>query len=666
MKAGGGSGVLVVEFTAPKAGTYRFDTAGRVPNASSGGATVISLYDASEQTYTDMSPEVGLSANPGLYYYWGEFNASETANPFVEMEAGDKLYMSLVEWGTYQAVISRFDVIGTVGVAPAPAPEPTPVPSYSAAISAAPTDVSRGGSTTVKVTVDGTVYEKFAAGELTVAYDSDKYDFVSAKIGSTELMTKTFEDKLEVGFYGADLDFGTTIDLTFTAKDGVAIGTVSEFTLTAAAFSDSETAVSADLTVAEITTATATTTVVARTFDVTIDAEEDVKSAILAVEGNTTVVTEEQAYVIILPAGNERYNWIATVGENTYTAADGKITIPATEATSAYTVAITRVSKVFSVTGNVTGDGLTESDTFNGAPEAIFGTDYTFTVPAPVEPNYVTGTAGVAYDVSAYYTGTNTPVVATPVTENGVVTYTIAGASITADITVEIVKVITEVDQYTVTVNGFDSDISGTAITLVNEGQPFSFTITPIAGFEYTVTSDDAVIVKDGNTYRIEAVNSNVNITVTRTAKPDGTYVYKFLDLENAAVYQVVVKGEVAEGYGYTYDGNAMLYNAATGEYVYLVIVTEAFTVEDAAAKVGLSAGVINTEYNVNGVDTDVNITGKTDANDAQLVYNVYASKTYDSFEALPMLKFLLSDVNCDHSVGVDDAQAIINIIVGV
>jgi hypothetical protein len=29
------------------------------------------------------------------------------------------------------------------------------------------------------------------------------------------------------------------------------------------------------------------------------------------------------------------------------------------------------------------------------------------------------------------------------------------------------------------------------------------------------------------------------------------------------------------------------------------------------------------------------------------------------------MLKFLLSDVNCDHSVGVDDAQAIINTILG-
>jgi hypothetical protein len=127
----------------------------------------------------------------------------------------------------------------------------------------------------------------------------------------------------------------------------------------------------------------------------------------------------------------------------------------------------------------------------------------------------------------------------------------------------------------------------------------------------------------------------------------------------------VTVNTTLAEGYGYTYDGNAMYYNAATNEYVYLVIVDGAFTVEDAKALVDIKVGAETVTYNADGVDYDVNVTGTVDANDAQLVYNMYSSKTYDSFEVASMLKFLRADVNCDHSVNVDDAAKIINILVG-
>ena len=45
--------------------------------------------------------------------------------------------------------------------------------------------------------------------------------------------------------------------------------------------------------------------------------------------------------------------------------------------------------------------------------------------------------------------------------------------------------------------------------------------------------------------------------------------------------------------------------------------------------------------------------------------YYIYASKTYESFETLSMLKFLRADVTLDHEIDVDDAAAIINVVVG-
>ena len=109
-----------------------------------------------------------------------------------------------------------------------------------------------------------------------------------------------------------------------------------------------------------------------------------------------------------------------------------------------------------------------------------------------------------------------------------------------------------------------------------------------------------------------------------------------------------------------------MFYNAATNEYVYLVIVEDTFTVEDAKALVDIKVGAETVTYNADGVNYDVNVTDTVDANDAQLVYNIYASKTYESFETLSMLKFLLADVTLDHQIDVDDAAAIINVVVGI
>ena len=58
----------------------------------------------------------------------------------------------------------------------------------------------------------------------------------------------------------------------------------------------------------------------------------------------------------------------------------------------------------------------------------------------------------------------------------------------------------------------------------------------------------------------------------------------------------------------------------------------------------------------------DVNGTGLTDVNDAQLTYDMYNTK-YDSFDVVSMLKFLNADVNGDKTVNSKDATAIVNAI---
>ena len=61
-------------------------------------------------------------------------------------------------------------------------------------------------------------------------------------------------------------------------------------------------------------------------------------------------------------------------------------------------------------------------------------------------------------------------------------------------------------------------------------------------------------------------------------------------------------------------------------------------------------------------VTGDVNGTGLTDVNDAQLTYDMYNTK-YSSFDVVSMLKFLNADVSGDKKVNTADATAIVSLI---
>ena len=59
--------------------------------------------------------------------------------------------------------------------------------------------------------------------------------------------------------------------------------------------------------------------------------------------------------------------------------------------------------------------------------------------------------------------------------------------------------------------------------------------------------------------------------------------------------------------------------------------------------------------------EMDVNISNKVDANDSQLVYNMYNAHYATFTENVTIEKFLRADINGDAKINVEDAAAIIN-----
>ena len=163
------------------------------------------------------------------------------------------------------------------------------------------------------------------------------------------------------------------------------------------------------------------------------------------------------------------------------------------------------------------------------------------------------------------------------------------------------------------------------------------------------------VIDNGDNTYTIAEVTGNVVFHITRTVIVDGVTVSEFVALNGNVMWLVKNDTTLAEGKVPTYNGENMFWSEKYGTYCYLVIAAT-LSMEDAAAMVGITDGeAVVVDYGM-----DVNKTGKVDASDAQLTYNIY-NTLYSNFDAdATMEKFLRADINADCKVNVEDATAII------
>lgn len=501
---------------------------------------------------------------------------------------------------------------------------------YTAGISSTSSTVTVGDTVTVNVAVNHGEDTSFNAGEIKVSYDTAMLSFTSASstLGTAEAKNENGTITLED--YGADKSFGTAVyTLAFEAlADGST--TVS---MTSAAFADKVDAEKSDLIAAEISPEEIAVTIEKEEFSVTLP---DIFT------GDDTVTAGEDYTFAPSDSANYDYDEISATVDGTEVDVinnnDGTYTIE--NVTGDIVITGTRTEKRYSVTvAGSAADDITDAADF-----ATYDTDYTFTMPSAdgwsysLESITIGGTAYTGYTVA-----------------NSV--YTIPGSAITGVIVITVNKTDTEAS---VTVEGSGAGAAAGYDATVDMDASYTLTITPVDGYDYTVTATmggQSVDVTDNgdNTYTIAKVTGDIVFTVEAIVVVDGVSATQYLTLDGTVMWLVKNEVELADGSVSTYDGNNMFWSEKYNAYCYLVV-ADTLSSEDAADKVGIATGdATAVDYGM-----DVNKTGKVDASDAQLVYNMYNALYSDFTADVIMEKFLRADVNGDEIVNVTDATAII------
>ena len=329
-------------------------------------------------------------------------------------------------------------------------------------------------------------------------------------------------------------------------------------------------------------------------------------------------------------------------------------------------------------------DPLLEKDVTKGPDKATYLQDYSV---------IVTPRAGLSYWIHyeiRYPNGTRSDQVSlTPVANaDGTITYTIPGSKI--DGTVYFIISTRTNDEYPgyavlVTGNGAEDQAPGNGTSVprdmpyylkLNERENCTYKVTayyqPLSSTSTAANMPAKVRSLGNGKYVVDPIPYNklsqyayswrlvVNVEkVSQNAEE--VSVSRYLELNDKTMMLVTVKGTPEGGKAFTYDGNTMYkVNAyGTDQYAWLVIVDKGRTLtqEEAAAKVAISAAdnVVTITLGF-----DVNMTGKVDVNDAQLVYDMY-NGTYSDFTKVSVEKFLRADVNATKVVDHTDAVAIVN-----
>ena len=488
--------------------------------------------------------------------------------------------------------------------------------------------VTVGESAEVKINVSNSdsIITTYNAYDLTLTYDTDKLTYNSCTAADALAVVKDdVPGTIRVIGFGA-------ATLNFTAK-----GTgEAEVKITSAKVDIGSQAVGSDAPAAFLLDDT--TVIKVTGYTVTLGE---------GLSGESTVAPGADYTFTAIDADNYDYVISATMGGETTAANDngnGTYTIPGV--TGNLVINATMTPKSYNVTVEGTGAG-----DVTAADKATYNTDYTFTV---TEDDNYTYTTTVTVGGKAYTLGTP---------ENG--KYTIPGTDIKGDIVISVTKTVKPSSVVSVTkpdyVKGNDT---------ATKGQDYTFTVDKEEGYDYSeptvkvgdVDVTDKVVKNGDGSYTIpgSTITGNITIEVTKTAAV-AVDVAQYLTLDGKVMYLVTASGTLPEGQVAKYDGMSMFFSEKYNAYAYLVISADNLEAvkAEAAAKVkvaeGTSAGTVDYGGDVNG-------TGLTDVNDAQLTYDMYNTK-YSSFDVVSMLKFLNADVSGDKKVNTADATAIVNLI---
>ena len=321
-----------------------------------------------------------------------------------------------------------------------------------------------------------------------------------------------------------------------------------------------------------------------------------------------------------------------------------------------------------------------EQDVTKGPETVTYLNDYSFGITPRAGYSY-----HVVYEVDNGDKFVHTVIAVPTANDDGTLTYTVPGREIVGGVKIWISANTESGIPVVFTGNGAEDTASGNAGSM-GKNMPYYFTLNQRESCDYTVTAyyqplatptaskRPATVRSLGNgKYVVEAVNYNdflyvyalswnLVVKVEKVShSAEEVTVSKYLELNDKTMMLVTVKGTPEGGSAFTYDGNTMykVEGYGTDRYAWLVIVDkgQTLTQEEAAAKVAISAAD-NVVTITQGFD--VNMTGKVDVNDAQLVYDMY-NGTYSDFTKVSVEKFLRADVNATKVVDHTDAVAIVN-----
>ncbi len=517
--------------------------------------------------------------------------------------------------------------------------EPSQAADYNAGLTTGTSSPQVGETVTVNVNVSHSANQVFASSQVELSYDNTKLTFNESASTLNGATVTDSNGTLKLADYGADQNVSNgSYALVFTAiADGMA-----EVELTFAAFSDKVNAVTEDLSAATLSPAAVTFTVNKASHQVTLPS---------GFEGSATVVSGADYTFTVVDDKYTYSNIQATVGGNTATVIDNNNgTYTVNNVTGALVITATATPKEFDVVIN----GETAS---NGGTTATYNTDYSFTLKDNVAASQ---TAGTNYSLSSV------TIAGQAYTDYSVSgrTYTIPGADITGKIVITVTATPVEPNQFAVQITGNGAgDATGAAA--VDKDATYTLTLTPETGYSYTVTAtmggSAAAVNQSGNTYTVENVTGKLVFTVTKTVVTTGVSVQTYLTVQGQSMFLVKYTGTVASGKVPTYADQPMFWSEVYNCYCYVVF-AETLPEETVKANIGIATGTADAYTTT----LDVNESGKIDANDAQLVYNMYQTGYNEFTNEVTAIKFLKADVNGDGVVNISDAVMIINSVLGV
>lgn len=537
--------------------------------------------------------------------------------------------------------------------------------------------VAAGQQVRIPVTVASseTKITGFNAYDMTFTYDPAALTLNTKTDDAGNLTVEDNNGTVRVRRYGDAVPLGEALALDFTAK-ATASSTV---TLTNAKFDLDANSINFDAPDTNISDAD--TVVNANNFTVTLPDEftSDAETRLVPGGGRFTFkpVDSHYTYTFTVKMGDTVKEGLTFGANDTYTIENisGNVEVTCTGKTP-------KQYDVEYVFGDK--DPLLEKDVTKGPDKATYLQDYSV---------IVTPRAGLSYWIHyeiRYPNGTRSDqVILTPVANaDGTITYTIPGSKI--DGTVYFIISTRTNDEYPgyavlVTGNGAEDQApgNGTAVPRdmpyylrLNERENCTYTVTayyqPLSSTSTAVNMPAKVRSLGNGKYVVDpipdtklsqyAYSWRLVVNVEKVSQnAEEVSVSRYLELNDKTMMLITVKGTPEGGKAFTYDGNTMYkVNAyGTDQYAWLVIVDkgQSLTQEEAAAKVAISAAdnvvTITPSF-------DVNMSGKVDVNDAQLVYDMY-NGTYSDFTQVSVEKFLRADVNATKAVDHTDAVAIVN-----